>query len=173
MSPPPASLPEKAHPHALKHSCGHLEPVLRANSIRHPGRLRAPRRRLPVDRVGDLGCRADGQRDERGGRRQGRRDHGVPRRPEGCSTSRPTTRSHAGIPVFSYNADSPPPNKRLAYIGQDLYLSGQMMGDASSSWSGRARSRSLSRRRASSTCSRASTGRWTRSRNRAPRSRRR
>ncbi|HTU52733.1 MAG TPA: sugar ABC transporter substrate-binding protein [Acetobacteraceae bacterium] len=37
----------------------------------------------------------------------------------------------AGIPVFSYNADSPPgsPNRRLAYIGQDLYLSGYQMGE--------------------------------------------
>ncbi len=37
----------------------------------------------------------------------------------------------AGIPVFSYNADSPPgsPNRRLAYIGQDLFLSGEMMGE--------------------------------------------
>src|SRR5580704_16000777 len=34
----------------------------------------------------------------------------------------------AGIPVFSYNADSKT-NKRLAYIGQDLFLSGQMMGE--------------------------------------------
>src|SRR5579862_908221 len=34
----------------------------------------------------------------------------------------------AGIPVFSYNADSHT-NKRLAYVGQDLYLSGQMMGE--------------------------------------------
>jgi simple sugar transport system substrate-binding protein len=33
-----------------------------------------------------------------------------------------------GIPVFSYNADSHS-NKRLAYIGQDLFLSGQMMGE--------------------------------------------
>ncbi len=33
----------------------------------------------------------------------------------------------AGIPVFSYNADAR--NKRLAYIGQDLFLSGQMMGE--------------------------------------------
>jgi len=31
-----------------------------------------------------------------------------------------------GIPVLSYNADAP--NKRLAYIGQDLYLSGYNMG---------------------------------------------
>jgi simple sugar transport system substrate-binding protein len=34
----------------------------------------------------------------------------------------------AGIPVFSYNADSKT-SKRLAYIGQDLFLSGQMMGE--------------------------------------------
>jgi simple sugar transport system substrate-binding protein len=36
----------------------------------------------------------------------------------------------AGIPVFSYNADAPPGsgNRRLAYIGQDLYKSGQQMG---------------------------------------------
>ena len=44
---------------------------------------------------------------------------------------RPTARAMAaGIPVFSYNADAPrgSPNKRLAYIGQDLFLSGQQMG---------------------------------------------
>ncbi len=36
----------------------------------------------------------------------------------------------AGIPVVSYNADAPAgsPNKRLAYIGQDLYQSGYQMG---------------------------------------------
>jgi simple sugar transport system substrate-binding protein len=36
----------------------------------------------------------------------------------------------AGIPVVSYNADAPTgsPNKRLAYIGQDLYQSGFQMG---------------------------------------------
>ncbi len=38
---------------------------------------------------------------------------------------------NAGIPVFSYNADAPQgsSNGRLAYIGQDLFLSGQMMGE--------------------------------------------
>ncbi|HUA77162.1 MAG TPA: sugar ABC transporter substrate-binding protein, partial [Acetobacteraceae bacterium] len=44
----------------------------------------------------------------------------------------PTARAlDAGIPVFSYNADAPPgsANKRLAYIGQDLFLSGEMMGE--------------------------------------------
>lgn len=37
---------------------------------------------------------------------------------------------NAGIPVFSYNADAPASsgNKRLAYIGQDLYKSGYEMG---------------------------------------------
>jgi len=36
----------------------------------------------------------------------------------------------AGIPVFSYNADAPAGggNKRLAYIGQDLYQAGVLMG---------------------------------------------
>jgi simple sugar transport system substrate-binding protein len=36
----------------------------------------------------------------------------------------------AGIPVFAYNADAPASsdNKRLAYIGQDLYQSGVQMG---------------------------------------------
>jgi simple sugar transport system substrate-binding protein len=35
----------------------------------------------------------------------------------------------AGIPVVAYNADAPsPPNKRLAYIGQDLKLAGELMG---------------------------------------------
>lgn len=42
----------------------------------------------------------------------------------------PTDRAlAAGIPVFAYNADSPPGrNKRLAYIGQDLYEAGVLMG---------------------------------------------
>ena len=37
----------------------------------------------------------------------------------------------AGIPVFAYNADAPAgsSNKRLAYIGQDLYQSGYRMGE--------------------------------------------
>jgi simple sugar transport system substrate-binding protein len=37
----------------------------------------------------------------------------------------------AGIPVIAYNADVPPgnPNERLAYIGQDLFASGQKMGE--------------------------------------------
>jgi simple sugar transport system substrate-binding protein len=40
----------------------------------------------------------------------------------------PTQRAlDAGIPVVSYNADAPG-NDRLAYIGQDLYVSGQEMG---------------------------------------------
>jgi len=39
----------------------------------------------------------------------------------------PTDRAlDRGIPVLSYNADTP--NNRLAYIGQDLYLSGYNMG---------------------------------------------
>ncbi len=33
----------------------------------------------------------------------------------------------AGIPVFSYNADAPA-SGRLAYIGQELYAAGQLMG---------------------------------------------
>ncbi len=44
----------------------------------------------------------------------------------------PTERAlEAGIPVFAYNADAPPGsgNKRLAYIGQDLYQSGYQMGE--------------------------------------------
>ena len=44
----------------------------------------------------------------------------------------PTAKAlEAGIPVFSYNADAPPgsDNKRLAYIGQDLYQSGYRMGE--------------------------------------------
>jgi simple sugar transport system substrate-binding protein len=40
----------------------------------------------------------------------------------------PTKRAlEAGIPVFSYNADAKG-NNRLAYIGQDLYASGQALG---------------------------------------------
>jgi len=44
----------------------------------------------------------------------------------------PTQRAlDAGIPVFAYNADAPAgsANKRLAYIGQDLYQSGYQMGE--------------------------------------------
>jgi simple sugar transport system substrate-binding protein len=45
---------------------------------------------------------------------------------------RPVERAlEAGIPVFAYNADAPAGsgNKRLAYIGQDLYQSGYQMGE--------------------------------------------
>jgi simple sugar transport system substrate-binding protein len=37
----------------------------------------------------------------------------------------------AGIPVIAYNADAPPGsgNNRMAYIGQDLFVSGQKMGE--------------------------------------------
>lgn len=45
---------------------------------------------------------------------------------------RPIARAlDAGIPVFAYNADAPhgSGNRRLAYIGQDLFLSGQLMGE--------------------------------------------
>ena len=44
----------------------------------------------------------------------------------------PTARAlAAGIPVFAYNADAPQgsANKRLAYIGQDLYRAGYLMGE--------------------------------------------
>jgi simple sugar transport system substrate-binding protein len=42
--------------------------------------------------------------------------------------NKPTTSAlSAGIPVVSYNADAAG-NARLAYIGQDLYVSGQQMG---------------------------------------------
>ncbi len=44
----------------------------------------------------------------------------------------PTERAlQAGIPVFAYNADAPASsgNKRLAYIGQDLFKAGQLMGE--------------------------------------------
>jgi simple sugar transport system substrate-binding protein len=41
--------------------------------------------------------------------------------------NKPTTQAlNKGIPVVSYNADEP--NDRLAYIGQDLFLAGQEMG---------------------------------------------
>lgn len=38
---------------------------------------------------------------------------------------------NAGIPVVAYNADAPADsgNKRMAYIGQDLFVSGQKMGE--------------------------------------------
>jgi simple sugar transport system substrate-binding protein len=41
----------------------------------------------------------------------------------------PTAEAHAhGIPVVSYNADGGRGNKRLAYVGQDLYQSGLQFG---------------------------------------------
>jgi simple sugar transport system substrate-binding protein len=46
----------------------------------------------------------------------------------GKAFNEPTKKALAkGIPVVSYNADAPE-NDRLAYIGQDLFLSGQEMG---------------------------------------------
>jgi simple sugar transport system substrate-binding protein len=41
----------------------------------------------------------------------------------------PTQRAlERGIPVVSYNADGSPANKRLAYVGQDLYQAGLRLG---------------------------------------------
>ena len=46
------------------------------------------------------------------------------------STRPSRARSSAGIPVVSYNADvEPPNNERLAYIGQNLEVSGEKMGE--------------------------------------------
>jgi simple sugar transport system substrate-binding protein len=43
--------------------------------------------------------------------------------------NRPTAEAlKKGIPVVSYNADGGPGNRRLAYVGQDLYQSGLMVG---------------------------------------------
>ena len=43
--------------------------------------------------------------------------------------NRPIAAAHAaGIPVFSYNADAPQ-SGRLAYIGQELFRAGQLMGE--------------------------------------------
>ena len=50
---------------------------------------------------------------------------------EPTAFNEPTERAlNAGIPVIAYNADAPTSsgNRRLAYIGQDLYLSGYRMG---------------------------------------------
>ena len=44
------------------------------------------------------------------------------------STRRSTRRCSSGIPVVAYNADAAG-NGRLAYIGQDLMVSGQQMGE--------------------------------------------
>ncbi len=52
----------------------------------------------------------------------------------------------AGIPVVAYNADAAN-NPRLAYIGQDLFVSGQEMGQHIASSSRRVTSRCSSRRR--------------------------
>ena len=82
----------------------------------------------------------------------------------------PTKRAlEAGIPVFSYNADAKG-NDRLAYIGQDLYASGQALGRRIVDLVGRAPSSASSRRRDSSTSSRVSTAPRTPSRRRARRS---
>ena len=67
----------------------------------------------------------------------------------------------AGIPVVSYNADSPTPanNGRLAYIGQDLFESGVALGSRIVSLVAvRAILSGLSLRRDHSTSSHASTG---------------
>ena len=86
----------------------------------------APWHQLPMDGIPNVRHQPDGERDERG-------DHG--QKADGIAVclvsltafNGPTNRALGkGIPVLSYNADAP--NKRLAYIGQDLYLSGYNMG---------------------------------------------
>ncbi len=75
-------------------------------------------------------------------------------------STRPTDSAlKAAIPVVGYNADALG-NSRLAYIGQDLFASGQEMGNRIIDLVGSGpTSRSSSRPRVRPTCSLASTGR--------------
>ena len=86
----------------------------------------------------------DAARDRDEGRRDRRLDH----RPARRSTAPTALALARGIPVVAYNADGGKANKRLAYIGQDLYQSGLELGARHRRRSsGAATSSSSSRRR--------------------------
>ena len=94
--------------------------------LRHPGRLLALRVLLPVDGI---------DRHPTSVEMVNAMNAGIAQKADGIAVclvsltafNGPTDRALGkGIPVLSYNADAP--NKRLAYIGQDLYLSGYNMG---------------------------------------------
>ena len=86
----------------------------------------AARLQLPVDRVADVDRFRDGERHGYGDLGEGRRI--AISLVDLHAFNEPTKRAlDAGIPVFSYNADAKG-NDRLAYIGQDLYASGQALG---------------------------------------------
>ena len=110
------------------------------------GRVQAARVLLPVDRLGDEQRRRDGQRDEQRRQRRRRRDRRLADRPDGVQLA---GRQSAGakIPVVAYNADAAG-NARLAYIGQDLFVSGQEMGTHIASARAIGRRRVVHRRRA-------------------------
>ena len=105
----------------------HHQPVLHADAERRGRRVQAARLLLSVDRLAEQQRRRDGQRVQQ-------------RRSAPASTASavalvdlhafnaPTTKALAAkIPVVAYNADAAG-NARLAYIGQDLFVSGQEMG---------------------------------------------
>ena len=139
------------------------EPVLHADPERRGGRLQAARLHLSVDRLGRPATSREMVNAINSAVSAGVDGIGValvdphafnaPRRRRSTPGSRssPTTRTQ-------------PATARLAYIGQDLFVSGQEMGEhIVDAGARRATSRCSSPRRARSTSSRGSTARWTRS----------
>ena len=105
----------------------HHQPVLHADAERRRGRLQAAGVLLPVDRIGRTATSA----------RWSTRST-APSAPASTASAvalisltafnSPTNKALAAkIPVVAYNADAAG-NPRLAYIGQDLFVSGQEMG---------------------------------------------
>src|SRR5215208_3622753 len=105
------------------------EPVLHTDPVWHRGRAGSARDHVPVDGLGTIGRLGDGRRDEHRHLRQRQRHRRLYRRP--VAFNKPIQKAlDNGIPVIAYNANGKGPgtNPALAYVGQDLFLSGVEMG---------------------------------------------
>ena len=101
--------------------------VLHADPERRGGRVQAARMLVHVDRLGHQQRLRDGQLDQQRGVLEGSGDRHHADLAD--RVQRPVQAAlKAGIPVVAYNADEPQTG-RLAYIGQDLFVSGQQMGE--------------------------------------------
>ncbi len=104
------------------------EPVLRAHPVRGRGRVQTARLLLPVDRLGKLSNVSQMVNALNSAVTSGVDGIGVSLVDPTAFNSPVASAIKAGIPVVAYNADATG-NPRLAYIGQDLEVSGEQMGE--------------------------------------------
>ena len=103
------------------------EPVLRADEVRRRGRVQAARLLVPVDRLGERATSTRWSTRMNTAITGGANGIGVCLVDKKAFNAPTDAALKAKIPVVAYNADERP-TRRLSYIGQDLFLSGQEMG---------------------------------------------